>query len=172
MKALFIGRFQPFHTGHLFVIQRLSTQYEELIIGIGSSQYHDTSENPFSYEERKQMISKSLEAAGICAYRIVAIPDIHDPPRWVTHVQGIVPNFDVVIANNPFTRKLFSKEGFLVKGTAYFDRKRYSGKEIRRRMIENEPWTDLVPQAVVKIIRQIQGVERVKKLSTLNFFTM
>jgi nicotinamide-nucleotide adenylyltransferase len=172
MKALFIGRFQPFHIGHLFVVQRLSTQYEELIIGIGSSQYHDTSENPFTYEERKQMIQKSLDAAGISTYRIVALTDIHDPPHWVAHVQSIVSNFDVVIANNPFTRKLFSQKNVPVKGTAYFDRKRYSGKEIRRRMIENEPWTDLVPQAVVKIIRQIQGVERVKKLSTLNFFTI
>ena len=42
MKALFIGRFQPFHLGHLLLLQRLSTQYEEIIIGIGSSQYHDT----------------------------------------------------------------------------------------------------------------------------------
>jgi len=172
MKALFIGRFQPFHIGHLFVIQRLSTQYEELIIGIGSSQYHDTVENPFSYEERKQMICSSLDAVGITAYHVVAIPDIHDPLRWAAHVQKIIPTFDVVIANNLFTRKLFSQKGFTVKGTAYFDRKRYSGKEIRRRMIENEPWTDLVPPAVVKIIRQIQGVERVKKLSTFNPFTM
>ena len=165
MKALFIGRFQPFHAGHLFVIQRLSTQYEELIIGIGSSQYHDTSDNPFSYEERKQMISKSLEAVGISAYRIVAIPDIHNPPRWVTHVQGIVPNFDVVIANNPFTRKLFSKKGFQVKGTAYFDRKRYSGKEIRRRIIQDEPWGELVPEVVFKIINNIDGIKRVKSVS-------
>jgi nicotinamide-nucleotide adenylyltransferase len=165
MKALFIGRFQPFHLGHLLLLQRLATQYEEMIIGIGSSQYHDTSDNPFSELERYQMISRSLDAVGIDNYHIVFIPDIHNPPKWVDHVCSIIPDFDLIIANNPFTRKLFSEKGFLVKGTAYFDRKRYSGKEIRRRMINNEPWGDLVPKAVYDIIGKIDGITRLKRIS-------
>jgi nicotinamide-nucleotide adenylyltransferase len=165
MKALFIGRFQPFHKGHLLLLQRLSTQYTEIIIGIGSSQYHDTSGNPFSEEERKQMIIQSLDAEGIHSYRIVSVPDIHDPPFWVDHVCSLVSDFDVVIANNPFTRKLFSEKGFMVKGTAYFYRKQYSGKEIRRRIVHNEPWMELVPTSVVKIIQNIHGVERIKNTS-------
>ena len=91
---------------------RLSTQYDELIIGIGSSQDRDSSENPFSEEERIQMITQSLDAAGIHNYRIVSIPDIHNPPQWVSHVRAIVSDFDVVIANNPFTRKLFTEKGY------------------------------------------------------------
>lgn len=165
MRALFIGRFQPFHVGHLLLLQQLSNQYDEIIIGIGSSQYHDTADNPFSFEERYQMISQSLTAVGINRYRIVSIPDIHDPPRWVDHVCSIVSKFDVVIANNPFTRKLFSKKGYVVQGTSYFDRKRYSGKEIRRRIVEDESWDDLVPAAVYKLIHDIDGINRLKKLS-------
>jgi nicotinamide-nucleotide adenylyltransferase len=165
MKALFIGRFQPFHLGHLMLLQQLSNQYELIIIGIGSSQYHDTPDNPFSEEERYQMITKSLTAVGIQAFRIVSIPDIHNPPRWVDHVRSIVPDFDVVIANNPFTRKLFSEKGYVVKGTAYFDRKRYSGNEIRRRMLHDERWEELVPQTVYRFIRDIDGVNRLKHIS-------
>jgi nicotinamide-nucleotide adenylyltransferase len=165
MKALFIGRFQPFHQGHLLLLQRLATQYKEIIIGIGSSQYHDTPDNPFSEAERIQMISQSLDAVGIHHYHIVSIPDIHDPPKWVGHVCSIVPDFDLIIANNPFTRKLFSAKGFLVKGTTYFDRKRYSGKEIRRRMINDEPWDDLVPKVVYGIICKIDGINRLKQIS-------
>jgi nicotinamide-nucleotide adenylyltransferase len=165
MKALFIGRFQPFHHGHLLLLQRLSTQYDEVIIGIGSSQYRDTRENPFSEEERKQMIVQSLDAEGIHKYRIVTIPDIHDPPRWVAHVCSIVSDFDVIIANNPFTRKLFSEKGYVVKGTRYFDRKRYSGKEIRRRITQGEPWQDLVPEAVINIINNVDGIMRIKSMS-------
>jgi nicotinamide-nucleotide adenylyltransferase len=165
MKALFIGRFQPFHLGHLLLLERLSTQYEEIIIGIGSSQYQNTSDNPFSESERQQMITQSLHAVGIHKFRIVAIPDIHNPPRWVDHVCSIVSDFDVVIANNPFTRKLFSEKGYVVKGTAFFDRKRYSGKEIRRQIIKDEPWRELVPEVVFKIITDIDGIKRVKSLS-------
>jgi len=165
MKALFIGRFQPFHLGHLLLLERLSKQYEEIIIGIGSSQYQNTSDNPFSESERKQMITQSLTAVGIHTFRIVAIPDIHDPPRWVDHVCSIVSDFDVIIANNPFTRKLFSEKGYVVKGTAFFDRKRYSGKEIRRRIIQDEPWNELVPEVVFKIITDIDGINRIKSMS-------
>jgi nicotinamide-nucleotide adenylyltransferase len=165
MKALFIGRFQPFHLGHLLLLERLSTQYEEIIIGIGSSQYQNTSDNPFSESERKQMITHSLRAVGIHKFRIVAIPDIHNPPRWVDHVCSIVADFDVIIANNPFTRILFSEKGYVVKGTAFFDRKQYSGKEIRRRIIQDEPWSELVPEVVFKIITDVDGITRIKSMS-------
>ncbi|KYK24070.1 nicotinamide-nucleotide adenylyltransferase [Thermoplasmatales archaeon SM1-50] len=165
MKALFIGRFQPFHMGHLLILQQLSSQYEMIIVGIGSSQYHDTVDNPFSIEERYQMIIKSLETEGIRNYQIVTIPDIHDPPRWINHVCSIVCDFDVIIANNPFTKKLFSEKGYMVKATAYFDRKRYSGKEVRRRIVHDEAWQDLVPAAVSKLIRDIDGINRLKQLS-------
>jgi nicotinamide-nucleotide adenylyltransferase len=165
MKALFIGRFQPFHLGHLLLLERLSNQYEEIIIGIGSSQYQNTYDNPFSESERKQMITQSLTAVGIHKFRIVAIPDIHNPPRWVDHVCSIVSDFDVIIANNPFTRKLFSEKGYAVKGTAFFDRKRYSGKEIRRRIIQDEPWSELVPEVVFKNITDIDGIKRIKNMS-------
>jgi nicotinamide-nucleotide adenylyltransferase len=165
MKALFIGRFQPFHLGHLLLLEKLNKQYDEIIIGIGSSQYSNTYENPFSEIERKQMITHSLDAVGIHKYRIVTIPDIHDPPRWVDHVCSIVSDFDVIIANNPFTRKLFSEEGYMVKGTGFFQRNLYSGKEIRRRILQDEPWRELVPEAVFKIISDIDGVNRVKNIS-------
>lgn len=166
MKALFIGRFQPFHMGHLLLLQRLATQYEEIIIGIGSSQYHGTFDNPFSETERYQMIAQSLDAEDIHNYRIISIPDIHNPPKWVEHVCSIVSDFDLIITNNPFTRKLFSEKGYVVKGTTYIDRKRYSGKEIRRRMTQDEPWADLVPRVVYDLLCQIHGVTRLKQISS------
>ena len=57
-KALFIGRFQPFHQGHLDAIKQISE--DEIIIGIGSSQYSKTDDNPYSFEERQKMIEKTL----------------------------------------------------------------------------------------------------------------
>ena len=89
MRALFIGRFQPLHNGHLKVIQQLSKDFDELIIGIGSSQYSNTLDNPFSSDERKQMIEKSLNRFNINKYNIVLIPDIHNPPKWADHVLSI-----------------------------------------------------------------------------------
>lgn len=165
MRALFIGRFQPFHRGHLLLLQRLNSVYERIIIGIGSSQYQDTFDNPFSSRERHEMIARSLDAVDIRQYRIVSIPDIHDPPHWVDHVCSIVSDFDVVIANNTFTRKLFSEKGYVVKGTAFFNRNEYSGREIRRRIINDESWCDLVPPVVYNFIHEINGIARLKAVS-------
>jgi len=164
MKALFIGRFQPFHKGHLMLLQSISSKYDEIIIGMGSSQYSNTPDNPFSEDERKKMIEKSLDKIGMNNYKIVSIPDIHNPPKWASHVLSIISDFDVVISNNSFTKQLFSEKGYLVKKTLYLEREKYSGEAIRKRMINNEAWEDLVPETVAKIIKDIDGVQRLKSL--------
>src|SRR3989339_862193 len=112
MIALFIGRFQPFHSGHLDAIKQISE--EEIIVGIGSSQYSKTEENPYSFEERKKMIKKSLAGLNI-NYRIIAIPDIHDAKNWVAHVKKIVGKFDVVYTGNNFVKQLFEEKKYKVK---------------------------------------------------------
>ncbi len=165
MKALFIGRFQPFHNGHLKIIEEASKKYSEIIIGIGSSQYSNTIENPFTNDERKLMISNSLKDIGIRNYKIVFIPDIHNPPKWVDHVLSIISDFDVVLSNNDFTKKLFSDRGFIVKQTPVYEKERYSGKVIRSKIKNNELWEDLVPQEVFKIIKNSNGEERIRCLS-------
>jgi len=167
MKALFIGRFQPLHRGHLQIIQHASKEYDEVIIGIGSSQYGHTLENPFTSDERALMIKKALEYEGITNYSIVLILDIHNYPKWVSHVTSIIPDFDVVLSNSSLTKRLFSEKGHVVKKTAIYDRDKCSGKEIRKRMINDKQWKDLVPEPVCKIIKKIDGVNRLKELSNL-----
>lgn len=166
MKALFIGRFQPFHKGHLYVIKNIHNDYPLIVIGIGSSQYQNTLQNPFSSDERKKMITNSLQSNNIQNYKIILIPDIHNPPKWVDHVLSIYHDFDVVITNNSFTEQLFEDKGFFVKNTKKFNKKEFSGKEIRRRIINNESWEHLVPLEVVKIIKENDGINRIKQLAS------
>lgn len=163
MRALFIGRFQPFHQGHLKLLRQVSNEYKQIIIGIGSSQYSHTKENPFSAEERQTMIQKSLETADITNYTLVNIPDIHNYPQWVSHVISIVPDFDVVLSNNPTTIRLFKEKDFQVRDTPVFRRDEYSGEEIRRRIANDEEWQHLVPQPVAELIKNVDGVQRIKE---------
>ena len=167
MKALFIGRFQPFHNGHLQLLQNVADKYDDLIIGIGSSQYKHTIDNPFTLNERRSMIEQSLKAADINNYNIFPIPDIHNLPKWVSHVESLVADFDIVVSNNALTKRLFSQKGYRIIETPWFNRYQYSGKEIRRRMINNEPWYNLVPNQVYSIIMKIKGVERLIQLSKI-----
>jgi len=165
MKALYIGRFQPFHNGHLKVLQKIAKKYDEIIIGIGSSQYSNTLENPFTLEERKLMIINSLEEIDINNYRIIELPDIHKYPKWVSHVVSIISDFDIIISNSPLTKRLFSERGYIVEETQLYNRKEYTGEEIRKKIINDGYWKDTIPKAVYKIIENIEGVSRLKKLS-------
>ncbi len=56
IRGLYIGRFQPYHNGHDKMMSIISSNVDEVIIGIGSSQESYTLYNPFTYEERLRMI--------------------------------------------------------------------------------------------------------------------
>ena len=163
LRALFIGRFSPFHNGHLKVIKEIAKECDEIIIGIGSAQENYTLENPFTAGERYLMIFNTLIKEDIYPH-IIPIVDINRYAVWVSHVESFVPKFDVVFTNNALTRMLFEEKNYKVKGTALYDRKKYSSTEIRRRMLKDENWQALVPKAVEKMIGEIDGVKRIKGL--------
>jgi nicotinamide-nucleotide adenylyltransferase len=167
LRGLLVGRFQPFHRGHLRVISDLVAQRgpHALLIGIGSAQESFTDENPFTAGERAEMIERALAEVGIRAVQTVPIPDIHQHAQWVAYLVALVPPFDVVHTNNPLTRLLFERARFTVESPPLFDRGRYQGAEIRRRIRVGEPWDELVPPAVSHYLAEIGGVERIQTIA-------
>ncbi|MBW2981835.1 nicotinamide-nucleotide adenylyltransferase [Candidatus Woesearchaeota archaeon] len=162
--ALFIGRFQPFHKGHLSAVKQILEENDKVLIGIGSSQYSNTKENPFTAEERKEMIKKALDTEGIKDYEIIFVPDIHSDPEWGDYVKKLCPIFDVVYTNSDHTKRCFelAKEKCSVKSIKVeFD---ISSTEIRKRIKENKEWKEFVPNPVAEEIKRINGVERIKEL--------
>ena len=61
MIGFLIGRFQPFHLGHLEAIKFALSKVEYLHIGIGSSNKSHEARNPFTADERKQMILSGFD---------------------------------------------------------------------------------------------------------------
>ncbi len=164
--SLVVGRFQPLHKGHMDVIRKCAEESEHLTIGIGSAQYSHTPENPFTAGERYMMINKTLRDEGIDNYSIVPIEDLNRYPVWVSHVVSLVPPFKRVYSNNPLTRRLFQEAGFEVRASPLYNREIFSGTEIRRRIVNNEEWRSLVPSPVADVIDAIDGVERLKQISS------
>ncbi len=166
-RGLYVGRFQPFHKGHLQVIKRILEEVEELIIVIGSSQISHELDNPFTAGERIAMVRRALTEEGVDAsrYYLIPVPDTNMHSIWVNIVISLTPPFEVVYSNSPLTRRLFEEAGFEVKSVPLFLREVYSATEIRRRMLADEPWEDLVPKGVAEIIAEVRGVERLKALA-------
>jgi nicotinamide-nucleotide adenylyltransferase len=163
-NALLIGRFQPFHKGHMEVIRTILKDCDYLTLGIGSAQYSHTFENPFTAGERHLMISRALKEEGVQDYFLVPIVDINRYAVWVAHVSSLVPPFKAIYSNNPLTKRLFSEAGYEVRASPLFNIDLYSGTEIRNRMLAGKDWRHLVPKAVADVIDEIKGEERIKEL--------
>ncbi|MEM2092173.1 MAG: nicotinamide-nucleotide adenylyltransferase [Candidatus Bathyarchaeia archaeon] len=167
LRALYVGRFQPFHLGHLEAVKYILNNAKEIIIVVGSAQESHTLENPFTAGERVFMIRLALNEVGIAPSRYYIIPvidlDVHG--IWVSHVCSYVPKFDVVYSNEPLTRRLFIEGGFRVESIPFFKREVCSATEIRRRMLAGLNWEELLPKSVAAYIKEINGVERLRDLA-------
>jgi nicotinamide-nucleotide adenylyltransferase len=165
--ALFVGRFQPLHHGHIYILNKILKNYQKIKIGIGSSQLSEIKSDPFSYEERVNFISSAFLERDIdpSRFEIFPIPDIFNANKWVDHAISIVGEFDTIFSNSDWVRQLFRIKGFNIGKKLEIFKKKYNGSNIRRLISrENRNWTVLVPKEVVNLIKDYQGIERIKTL--------
>jgi nicotinamide-nucleotide adenylyltransferase len=163
-RGFYIGRFQPYHDGHHHMVERIAGEVDELVLGIGSADDSHTLHDPFTAGERIMMITKALEGAELVIYP-VPIEDLDRNAVWVSHVRSMSPAFDIAYSNNPLVIQLFSEAGVEVRQSPMFEREKLEGTEIRERMIDDENWEELVPNAVVDIVEEINGIERLQRVS-------
>lgn len=168
IRGLFIGRFQPYHLGHHQAILGILAELDELIIGIGSAQYSHQLQNPFTAGERAQMIAAALKGKLSNPCYLIPLEDVNRNSIWVAHVRSLCPQFQRVYSCNPLVLELFREAGIQTKQHTLIQPGLYSGREIRRRMLQNEPWEHLVPPEVAQFIHQIRGVERLKRVAGLS----
>ncbi|QQG49449.1 MAG: nicotinamide-nucleotide adenylyltransferase [archaeon] len=164
--GLFVGRFQPFHLGHLAAVKYAMARVDYLYVVVGSAQRSHERDNPFTASERITMIKSALDGGGVDPKKWMAIPiaDADSHSLWVSSVESMVPRFDVVFTNDALTFLLFKEEGEEVKAVPYKDRSRYSATNVRDRILERKDWESLVPPEVGKLVKKFGGVERVRAL--------
>ena len=167
LRALYVGRFQPPHTGHLEAIKYAMKKADELVIVIGSAEKSHSLDNPFTAGERLRMVRASLDELGIdpSKYYLITVPDAAMHSVWVSQVLSYTPPFDAVYSNEPLTSRLFREFGIKVEKIPFFHREVYSATEVRKRMLAGEDWKELLSHSVIKIIEEISGVERLRELA-------
>lgn len=88
--TVFIGRFEPLTEAHKFVIQTALKKSKKTAIGVGSANTPRTHRNPWTYEERVQMIKAAFPKD---ADRIITFPiedTVYNDVKWVEDVQAAV----------------------------------------------------------------------------------
>jgi nicotinamide-nucleotide adenylyltransferase len=165
--GLYIGRFQPFHLGHLEAVKYILGKVDELVIVVGSAHDSHTQENPFTAGERITMIRLALKEARIDAnrYTVLPLPDAEFHKVWVSHLLSQTPGFDLVFTNEPLTGRLLKEAGMPVEKIPMFNRGAYTATEVRKRIIERKNWEELLPKSVAAYVKQIKGEERMREIA-------
>ena len=88
---VFIGRFQPFHKGHLAIIEAGLAQAEQMIILCGSAHQPRSTRNPWTVAEREAMIRGTLSNEDNARVHIAPLMDmVYNDGSWVRNVQATV----------------------------------------------------------------------------------
>ena len=164
MNGLLIGRFQPFHLGHLEALQFALSKVDKLWVGLGSSNKPIEKNNPFSAEERKQMILSSINDSMKNKITIYFIPDVDNHIKWIEKIGTIVPNFDIIFSNDSLTNHLYSKRTVQVISIPFLKRDQLSGTRIRDLIKSDQKWDDLVPSGTKLFLENLDVQNRLEIL--------
>ena len=129
-----LGRFQPFHNGHASMISAamsflgVDDSDLPLRICIGSSQAEQSLDNPWSAEEREQMIRVWLDGYDA---EIVHVPDLGDPPNYVRHAEKFHGPPGMIFTTDESTSKLYREAEWVVIESDLVNREDWQGWRIR-----------------------------------------
>ena len=164
------GRFQPFHVGHLEYLRLTADRCETLIVGItnpdptqiaeeetAAHRHHDDA-NPFTYFERMRMIREVLRDEGLADRSTIVPFPVNLPDRYRYYVPRDVTHFIRVFSDWEATKAQRLRDaGYDVEVLQPGAEKAIEATEVRRRMNAGEPWSDLVPAAVARVIGELDA---------------
>jgi bifunctional NMN adenylyltransferase/nudix hydrolase len=84
--AVLIGRFAPFNAAHLDALREALAAYRLVVIVLGSAFQPPSPRNPFTWQQRADMIALCLTADEQARVRFVPARDYHSDERWAEAV--------------------------------------------------------------------------------------
>lgn len=119
--AVLIGRFEPFHNGHMANVLQAMSIANHVQILVGSSFQPRTPKNPFNFHERMEMIQDALseelasakydEDASVDLITITALPDFkYSNNSWIAYVQSAVAKQNPGVADKDICILGFDKD--------------------------------------------------------------
>lgn len=118
---VFIGRFQPFHNGHLAVVEAGLQQAHNLIVLCGSAHQPRSTRNPWTFDERASMIRESVTAEA--RNRLLIAPLMDSPYNdeiWVQKVQATVQGLVAAHHKTPHKQPRIGLIGHHKDRTSYY----------------------------------------------------
>ncbi len=163
-RGLFVGRFQPYHTGHHNALKNALHEVDEMIIVVGSARESFLPQNPFTAGERIEMISAALKEDGIFEKcYIIAVDDISEYALWAQRIKSYCPRFDIVFTNNPLVKELFEADGYLVRKLVS-QNGHIDSTKVRKKIMDGKNISGMVPKSVDAFLGKIGAQKRIRSI--------
>lgn len=85
--AIYIGRFEPVHNGHMALLQRALDSARNVIVVMGSAWQARSPKNPFTCHERADMMLEALTETDRARVQVLPMRDYYNEALWVQAVR-------------------------------------------------------------------------------------
>lgn len=166
--AVVIGRFQPFHLGHLDLLMTAFQTAYKVIVVIGSSTEARTVRNPFTFEERVSMIQNSITDSERRNLIILGVRDYQDDDIWrdvvMREVNLYASSGSIHLIGNDKDATTYYLKLFTAWNLVNVEPKRQlTGTEIRS-LYFMERWRNMIPQGTATVLDNFAGTHECWKL--------
>lgn len=153
MKALFLGKFQPPHVGHIMTILKLADEYDEVIVGITDS-YPKIISQKISHEILDKILSNSSNNIKVELVK----------GDFTKGTASIESNFDVLCSGNEKVLEKGRELGYLTKFIERYNDRIYSGTN-ERKVLENNLKAPIGSLYQIKTIKveELKPIERINR---------
>ncbi|MEJ6562793.1 MAG: adenylyltransferase/cytidyltransferase family protein [Euryarchaeota archaeon] len=176
MRAIVLGRFQPLHNGHAYLIAQAAAAFPDdpVMIAVGSAQSEWEPNNPWSAADRTAMVVAWAESTGHNV-EVCTIEDINDPPNWVEHARKHHGE-GILVTSDEATSTLYNDANFPVHTIDLSEREKHEGWRVRQtaKMLSTvyddeavrEVLSSTVPHAVIEWLIKNDALYRLSTFET------
>jgi len=154
VRLAFVGRFQPFHRGHMRVFEEFSDRHE--VVAVVADAGERTRDDPLSAEQRVEVVESCLDTE-------VFVQEDHpeSDERWCRELLEAT-QADGAVTGNDWTRRAVEEHSDAeVLEPEMHRRSLYSGTEIRTRIRSGDEWRYLVPDCALEVLESRGLVEEI-----------
>jgi len=166
--GLFVGRFQPFHKGHLDIVRKILKENDHILIAIGSAEKNFVPENPLTAGERYYLIDETLKSAKISPskYSIIPVRNINNYALWVSHMNLYLPEYQKIYTGSDIVKACYEgaqNKHKLIKIKRVLP---ISATNIRYSILDGtREWQNMVPTRTAEILKELKIPKRLQHIN-------
>ena len=165
--GLFITRAQPWlHAGQIDGIRQAIAQWiKKIIIWVWSANKEFTSENPFTYDERRRMIELSAkELLQDIEIEILPVPDLWDNEKWKNYIFNNAPEFQYIVTGNARVQEVFKDTDKTIIPLEIRQFVKWSTIRWQLATRNIEELEKVLPKWVVEYLSEIRAFQRLREI--------